>query len=217
MRHHPTLAALAALALGLASTAADAQTAASGERTTYGDSASLSSGAPIVAPDTVDPGQAVSVSVPDAQAGARIELWGPVTQQGRGTQLAAAPLEAGQAVLTAPSVSASYELRYLGANGGQLGRRAFDVAAVPVVLTVPTPVSAGGTLNVQWQGPADPGDRLEVVGPAGAVLESAPVTGTRGAVNTTPIAVPAQPGALQLRYVTSSGAVLRTITFDVAG
>lgn len=216
MRVDVIAAALSAIVLGLAAaTGAVAQIATGTER--VGDSASLSAGVPITAPDTVDAGTRVAVTVPDAPAGARIELWGPVTQKGKGTQLAAVPLAGNSAELVAPERSGSYELRYLGRNGAQLGRRAFDVAAVPVVLTVPTPVAAGGTVSVRWQGPAGPGDRFEIVGPGGAVLGTAPVAGSAARENVSELRVPQQTGPLELRYVTGSGAVLRSVSFDAAG
>lgn len=213
---HGRKAALAALALGLGAIAAvpaTAQTPVNPAR--VGNSASLSSGAPITAPDTVDPGAAVNVVVGNAQAGSQIALWGPVTQQGRGSLMSETALVNGSAELTAPLVPGSYELRYIGASGSVLGRRAFDVAAVPVTLTVPTDVGTNGRLAVTWNGPANPGDHFEVVGPGGQVLASAPAEGSPEATNTTEIPAPQQTGTMTLRYVASGGTVLRSIPFEV--
>jgi Ca-activated chloride channel family protein len=202
----------AALALGVAwGTATLAQTAPRQP----GDSASLASGVPITAPVTVDAGQSVNVVVEGAQPGARIQLWGPVGEPVAGQQIAAVPLTGGVAALTAPESSGSYELRYLDASGRQLGRRAFDVAAVPVALTVPTPVGRGGEMEITWQGPARPGDRFDIVGPSGAVVGSTPVAGDPAGVNRSRITAPAESGDYELRYVAGNGAVLRWVGFQV--
>ena len=170
----------------------------------------------IAAPDTVDPGQTVNVIVNGAPLGSRIELWGPVTQSGGGTQLSASPIVGGTAELVAPSVSASYQIRYVSENGAVQARQAFDVAAVPVALTVPTPVEAGGPMEVRWQGPAAPGDRFEIVDASGAVLDSTPVAGDPASENLSTLTIPqAARGRLELRYVTGQGNMLRSVPFDV--
>jgi hypothetical protein len=207
------VAMVAAAVLGLGvSMVAVAQTSTSGQP---GDGASLSSGAPITAPTTADAGQLVNIVVEGADEGATIELWGPVTESGRGSQLSAVPLTGGVASLTAPEMSGSYELRYIGASGQQLGRRAFDVSAVPVALTVVTPAGVGGLVEVTWQGPARPGDRFEVVSASGAVVNSIPVAGDSAATNVSQIAAPPEVGSYELRYVTGGGTVLRSVPLDV--
>ncbi|HLS18435.1 MAG TPA: hypothetical protein VK090_01380, partial [Paracoccaceae bacterium] len=90
-----------------------------------------------------------------------------------------------------------------------------DVAAVPVVLRVQTPVGAGGALQVEWQGPARPGDHFQIVSDTGGVTESTPVAGDRAGVNLSQITVPDTRGSYELRYVTSGGAVLRSVRFEV--
>ena len=222
------LAAVAALGLGIGFAAtATAQTSSAPMTSTqpapaqpaqaqqYGDSAALSSGAPITAPATVDSGQLVNVVVEGAAEGSRIELWGPVGAADGASQLAAVPLTGGVAAVTAPDRSGSYELRYIDAAGKQRGRQAFDVASVPVALTVTTPVGVGGMLDVSWQGPARPGDMLEIVSASGAVIESSPVSGNPSTANVSQITVPQEPGRYQLRYVTGDGSVLRSVDFDV--
>ncbi len=138
-----------------------------------------------------------------------------MTQSGGGSRIASSPLVGGTAELVAPTQSASYEIRYVADGGKVLARRAFDVAAVPVALSVQTPMVAGGAMRVTWQGPAAPGDRFEIVGPSGAVLDSTPVAGDPGTRNVSTLTVPQQTGTLELRYVTGGGAVLRWVRFDV--
>lgn len=199
--------------LGLALTAGTASAQTAPQR--VGDSASLSSGVPIIALETVDAGQQVTIVVDGAPQGASIEIWGPVGDAGGGGRLGLVPLTGGSAVLAAPEVPGSYELRYVDASGKQLGRRALDVAAVPVALTVLTPVSPGGAMDVTWQGPARPGDRFEIVSTAGTLVDSMPLAGNPAAVNVSRITAPAERGTYQLRYVTDAGWVLRGVPFEV--
>lgn len=170
----------------------------------------------IAVPETVDPGQVVNVILNGAPLGSRIELWGPVTQSGGGSQLATSPIVGGVAELVAPTVSASYQIRYVSEKGAVIARQPFDVAAVPVVLTVMTPVEAGGSLEVRWQGPAAPGDSFDIVDPSGVVLDSTPVAGDPAAENLSTLTVPqAARGSLELRYVTGQGDMLRSVPFEV--
>ena len=114
MNHQQALAALTAIAIATGATAGVglAQTTAGTKATVANET-----GNPIDAPETVDPGQQLDVSVSGAAEGASIEVWGPVTQSGKGERIMSVPLTGGTAMLTAPQVSASYEMRYVGANG----------------------------------------------------------------------------------------------------
>lgn len=170
----------------------------------------------IGAPDTVDAGQVVNVVVEGAPQGSTIEIWGPVTEAGGGDRIRSVPLVGGTAGLVAPIETGSYQLRYLGPDGGRtLARAAFDVAAVPIALSVLTPAQPGGDLEVEWQGPASPGDRFEIVGPSGAVVEATPVAGDASTANASTLTAPTEVGAYQLRYVSGRGAVLRAVGFEV--
>ena len=213
MKHQQALAALAALAVATGAafgTGAVAQTTAQTKATVANET-----GNPIDAPETVDPGQQVTVSVASAVEGGQIEVWGPVTQSGIGDRVSSVPLTGGTALVTAPQVSASYQLRLVGANGATRAQRAFEVAASPVMLEVPTDVDAGATLQVRWRGPAKAGDTLQIVDPlTGTVLQSTPVAGDPGAQNISQLIVPDHRGMLELRYVGLDGTVLRTIPFE---
>lgn len=215
MNHQRTIAALAAAALlagaGLTgATDAGAQTTAQTKATVANET-----GNPIDAPETVDPGQQITVSVSDASEGANIEVWGPVGQSGKGERLDSVPLTGGSATVTAPPVSASYELRLVGANGVTRAHRALEVAASPVMLEVPVDVNANAAMQVTWRGPAKAGDMLQIVDPAtGMVLQSTPVAGDPGAPNVSQLAVPDHSGPLELRYVALDGTVLRSIGFQ---
>lgn len=208
--------AAAALAIG-AVPAAIAQTGAAPTDASeqYGDSPSLSSGVPITAPNAVDPSQLVNIIVEGSNDGSRIELWGPIGEAIDASQLAQVPLTGGVAALTAPDRPGTYELRYVDEAGKQRGRRAFDVAAVPVTLTMTTPISPGGVADVTWQGPAQPGDRFDIAAETGAVVDSTPLVGDPASSNVSQITAPQERGRYELRYVTGAGTVLRSVTFEV--
>lgn len=222
MIHRQAVAALAAVALAVGAGVTGVTVATdAGAQTTSGTGATIANetGNPIDAPETVDPGQQVTVSVAGASDGTSIEIWGPIGQSGRsggGERIDSIPLTGGTALVTAPQVSASYRLRYVGANGSVRAERAFEVAASPVMLEVPTDVDAGGTIQVTWRGPAKAGDTLQIVDPAsGTVLQSTPVAGDPGAQNVSQLTVPDHGGTVELRYVTLDGTVLRALPFRV--
>ena len=219
MTSRQAVVAIAGLALfagaGLATGAVAQITAQQSTAQTQATSAN-EAGNPIQAPETVDPGQQVVVSVAGAGDSGRLEIWGPVTSQGRGQRVDSTPLSGGRAAVTAPRIAASYELRWVTENGSTRARRAFEVAASPVMLQVPSDVDAGATLTVTWRGPAKPGDTFQIVDPStGTVLQSTPVAGDPGAENTSQLTVPDHHGRVELRYVGLDGTVLRTVPFEV--
>lgn len=177
----------------------------------------LAQAAGIDAPSTVDPGASVMVTLSAPRAGGRIELWGPVTQSGRGTLLGAVPATGATGSLTAPARPGSYELRQVGPGGSVLARKTLDVAAVPVILSAPRQLSAGLDSPIVWRGPGAPGDRLRLVDPAsGAVVAEAPAVGTPGGENVTEMRAPETLGDYRLQYWSGTrNAVLRTLGVSV--
>lgn len=173
--------------------------------------------AAIDAPWTVDPGQSVDVSIAGAVPGGRLEIWGPVRQGNGGRMLAGAEVSGVSVPVTAPNLPGSYVLRYLGPHGEILARRDFEVAAVPVRLSVPEQFGTGVPGQIRWRGPARPGDMLRIVNPAsGAVISEAPAEGVAGAENVTTLRGPAQAGEYQLQYVSRErGSVLRALPITV--
>lgn len=177
----------------------------------------LAAGASVEGPFTVDPGQTVEMTITGGVAGGRLELWGPVTRSGRGELLAGGEAASGKIPVTAPNQPGSYELRYLAPSGALLARRSFDVAAVPVTLSVPEQLGAGIPGEVRWRGPAGPGDRLQIVDPAtGAVLSETAAEGAPGAENSAMIRGPEAIGDYHLRYLSGArGAVLLVLPIRV--
>jgi hypothetical protein len=206
----PWLVAVGFLGALVASAGAGPQAPASGP------ALQLAQAAAIEAPFTVDPGQTVSVTVTGGVTGGRLEIWGPVTQTGRGGLLAGGEAAGGPVPVTAPNEPGSYELRYVSPGGGLLARRSFEVAAHPVRLWVPEQLGAGIPGAVRWRGPARPGDRLQIVDPAtGAVVSEAAAEGSAGAENLTMVRAPQAIGDYQLRYVSGQGIVQRVLPIRV--
>jgi hypothetical protein len=170
----------------------------------------------IEAPWTVDPGAKLEVAIAGASGG-RLEIWGPLTQHGRGNMLAGGAVPGSHVPITAPKVPGSYELRYLGSSGELLAQRSFEVAAVPIRLWLPLQLGVGAPGEVRWRGPARPGDAIQIVDPAtGTVVSEVAAEGTPGAENVTMIPGPPRAGQYALRYVSRErGAVLRVLPITV--
>ena len=177
----------------------------------------LAQAASIHAPSTVDPGASVAVTVPGGRADGRIEVWGPVSESGRGSLLNSVPAT-DTVSLMAPRRPGSYELRYVSPNGAVRARTILDVAATPVTLSVPEQMSAGLDTKVRWRGPGNPGDMLQIVDPAsGAVVSEAPaVAAVPGDKTETVLRAPEELGEYRLRYWSASrNAVLRALPVRV--
>ena len=205
--------------------------------------AATASAASIEGPFTVDPGQTVEMMVTGGVSGGRLEIWGPVTQSGRGSVIASGEVSGGSVPVTAPDRSGSYELRYVSPSGALLARRSFEVAAVPVTLSVPQqfgtgipglrvlPIQVGPSRTwlrspievfvgepfpVSWEGPAEPDQQFQLVNPASdSVVSSAtPETGPRGLSAT--LRAPGRPGHYRVRLVnTQTGQVYSDLPLDV--
>lgn len=160
--------------------------------------------AALQAPETVDSGQLVPVTVTGGQAGGRIEVWGPFTglTTGQGGALVnAQPAGPGEVAVTAPEEAGTYEFRYLDGSGNLLAKTTVEVAAVPVLLSLPEPLGAGYDAPVRWRGPGAEGDTIQVFDPAsGQVVSEVPAIGKLGALNTTMLRMPEARGAVEIRY-----------------
>jgi len=164
-------------------------------------------------PDTVDPGERMQVAVSAEPQGSVVELWGPVTSAAsKGAMLSSAPVEGGNATLAAPEAPGTYELRLVTSAGRMLTRATVDVAAVPVVLSVPALIGAGFETEIRWQGPGNPGDAIQIFDPlSGKVAVFALAEGSPGAMHSVTLPAPDLPGAYLIRYVTVHGVVLHSL------
>lgn len=103
------------------------------------------------------------------------------------------------------SGSGPHELRILeGPAGGPwavVGRRPWEPVRPPVLVNVPDTVETGTALEIRWQGPALPGDRIELdrtdpPGPASTVCVRALATEGQ-----TVVRAPLEPGTYRARYL----------------
>lgn len=157
--------------------------------------------APIHAPETVDPGQAVSVSILDGKTGGRLELWGVAAQGGTRDRLGSIAVDGTEVSIAAPGEPGSYQLRYVSADGRLRASQPLEVAAHPIVLSVPEQMRAGREARVKWRGPARPGDMLRIIDPdTGVVVSEVPASGRPGLENVTALPAPGEVGAYALEY-----------------
>jgi Ca-activated chloride channel family protein len=103
--------------------------------------------------------------------------------------------------IDAPDALGDYEVRYVMKQSRRV------LASVPVTLadataslSAPDSVAAGATVNVEWTGPANWEDFIEIV-PAGAAADAEPLRETRTSQGS-PLAIfaPSSPGEYQIRY-----------------
>lgn len=171
----------------------------------------------IEAPDTVDPGQAVSASILDGKTGGRLELWTVAARSGKPERLGSVAVQGTVVGMTAPGEPGSYQLRYISADGRLRTSQPLEVAAHPIVLSVPEQMRAGREAEVRWRGPARPGDTLRIIDPdTGAVLSEASASGRPGLENVTALPAPGQVGAYTLEYLSGERqATLRRLPISV--
>lgn len=155
-------------------------------------------------PESVDRGQAVSVTISGGGPVGMLEVWGPTGTAIAGRTVSETPVVNGVAALNAPADAGSYEVRYYDSSGRLSARSELEVAASPVQLSIPDPVGAGYNAAIDWTGPADPGDTIQFVDPAnGTVVAETPALGQPGALNRSILRAPEQAGQYVLRYWSS--------------
>ena len=155
----------------------------------------------IQAPEAVDPGQAVTVSILDGKTGGRLELWRIADDGGKHERLGSVAVEGSRVAITAPGDPGSYRLRYVSADGRARASQPLEVTALPIVLSVPEQMRAGREAEVRWRGPAGSGDLLRIVDPdSGAVLSEVAATGSPGLENLTVLPAPDRTGDFILEY-----------------
>lgn len=152
-------------------------------------------------PDTVDPGAKTEIFVFADRTEGQLQLWGPVTEQGTGALLKSVAVEGTTVIMEAPEDPGTYQLRFLGLDNRLRATKTLDVAATPVMLSVPEQLGIGLPAEVRWRGPARPRDMLQIVDPrTDAVVSETPAVGEPGAENVAVLQAPSEPGAYQVRY-----------------
>ncbi|MEO1087349.1 MAG: VWA domain-containing protein, partial [Acidobacteriota bacterium] len=108
--------------------------------------------------------------------------------------------------LTAPGEPGNYLIRYhLGASKYPvIGTRAIEVRAVTATLDFPSPVPAGSTLSITWDGPNNARDFISVDEFGAPEREYGRYTYTKEG-STLEIMVPDEPGTYEVRYHLGDG------------
>ncbi|HET7411208.1 MAG TPA: VWA domain-containing protein [Pararhizobium sp.] len=100
-----------------------------------------------------------------------------------------------------PKKAGAYEVRYVVAQSKRvLASAPLNVADAQATLSAPPSVAAGGTVEVEWAGPANWEDFIQIV-PAGAKADSKPLRETRTSQGS-PLSIfaPSAPGEYRIRY-----------------
>ena len=116
----------------------------------------------------------------------------------------------GKVYVSAPDRAGAYELRYLTAQtGSTLGRAALTVVPASTTLTAPDTAPAGTSIEVKWQGPDNPYDKIIIV-PAGTPEQrgvDSRFSSYPEHSGVTRVRAPDRVGAYEIRYVTAQGMI----------
>jgi len=112
----------------------------------------------------------------------------------------------------APDKPGVYEVRYVdGDTGKALARTRIEVMSIPIELRVPSTSAAGLRFEVQWTGPAAPGDFISISKPGSHPHQHLDWASTTFSSPLT-LAAPPKPGTYEVRYVTGSGREILAFT-----
>ncbi len=137
------------------------------------------------------PGDFIAIAAPDAPGGDGLS---------RAATSAGAP-----ARLVMPAAPGDYEIRYVMANGGRVVARAqVTVTEVAATLDAPPTAAAGGEIAVAFSGPEYAGDMIALA-QAGAADDAFETAAEAFGPAPATLALPATPGAYELRYVMGPG------------
>jgi hypothetical protein len=138
-----------------------------------------------------NPGDYLTIVRPDAAAA----VFENYQETRRGATLA----------LTAPMQAGEWEVRYVTVRSKTvLARAPLVVTPVSAALIAPETVTLGAALSVEWKGPNNVGDFLNIV-PAGAPDEAAGNYADAAQGSPAKLTAPVQPGAAEIRYVSGQG------------
>ncbi len=137
------------------------------------------------------PGDFIAIAPPDAPGGDGLS---------QAATAAGAP-----ARLVMPATPGDYEIRYVMANGGRVVARApLTVTEVTATLDAPPTATAGGEIAVAFTGPEYAGDMIAMAR-AGAADDTFETAAEALGPAPATLAMPATPGAYELRYVMGPG------------
>jgi Ca-activated chloride channel family protein len=120
--------------------------------------------------------------------------------------------------LMAPSEQGVYAVRYwLPSREAVIAERMFLVVPVAAELEAPESVGQGTVFTINWRGPNQNGDRIELARPRDPMGTSLAVVDVRPHVGTAQLNAPVEAGQYELRYIAGvDGDVLATRPVQVA-
>lgn len=128
--------------------------------------------------------------------------------------------ESSVARLVVPTTPGAYEVRYFRLSaGGLLHRARFDVIPSDVAIRGPEEALAGGTVEIEWTGPAAPGDFL-FIAPADWDWDAYPTDAdsrvAAAGLRALQLPVPGHPGRHEYRYYSwSNGTAMAAVPLEV--
>lgn len=125
------------------------------------------------------------------------------------TPFSTAVVEAQSSVeILMPPLPGRYQFHYRRPGRDEaLAQQAIDVTAVSAAINAVDWVSAGGEVNVTWDGPNYPGDYVSIV-EVGADADTLGVTRETKEGRHLALVAPTQPGEYEVRYVMRQGAIV---------
>ncbi|MCB1486663.1 MAG: VWA domain-containing protein, partial [Bauldia sp.] len=123
----------------------------------------------------------------------------------RGVRLRNADFDNKQVRMTAPVEPGTYELQYRYDHGTVIATRPIEVIEAAVSLSAPADAPIGATVTVEWVGPGDQYDAIEVYDSdarqgEGKVLRTARLTSGDFENRSVKLVMPVEPGFYTLRY-----------------
>ena len=155
------------------------------------------------APDTVGAGSVFDVAwTGPANPGDRITIASPEARGDQAEHFAWLENLEGPAQLRAPGHPGAYEVRYvLGNDRVVVDRRQIEVTAARATLQAPSSVEAGAEFQVEWTGPAHPGDAITLAAPDARGDRSESFAWVENLEGPATVRAPEAPGRYELRYV----------------
>lgn len=103
--------------------------------------------------------------------------------------------------LRLPTTPGTYDIRYItGQDSSVASTRTIEVTDVPTTLSATATVTTGGTVEVTWTGPNNPGDYLTIATPDDGPLGYTTYAYTEGGSVLT-MTAPDTPGSYEIRYI----------------
>ena len=169
-------------------------------------------------PQEIGQGQAFEVAYNGPRAeGDEIQIAWPGSAPGAAIRSVYVGADGEPRHLMAPSERGVYAVRYwLPSRGAVIAEQMFLVVPVTAVLNAPESVGQGTVFSVEWQGPNEIGDRIELARPRDPMGTALAMVDVRPQIGAARLDAPIEPGRYEIRYVAGvDGKALATRPFEV--